>query len=292
MTVQSPGVYRELSVGESITCTTSNGKQRIVELKQVDDRSATVRIAGAATEIPLGHFTRRQQANPPDDVVNMVKIEGLRIGADITRRYMSGTKYSLSLLNLKKDARVFIGPADKPLSLPGKYAFPVPDYEWNFGEHWLQPVIYGWHLGIDIDAEDGHPLTAVTDGSILDIRHFDAAYQDEDYWGNGLAFLGDDRRLYIYMHWDSLAKGLSVGSRVSAGEIIGQMGRSGFDSMPIGTHLHFEIMILRHPEKFRFAFELEPEVLPTPNRILPPETEGFVVNPYPYLVEWYLNSQL
>ena len=50
-------------------------------------------------------------------------------------------------------------------------------------------------------------------------------------------------------------------------------------------------MILRHPEKFRFAFELELDVLPTPNRVLLPETEGYAVNPYPYLVEWYLNAQ-
>ena len=49
--------------------------------------------------------------------------------------------------------------------------------------------------------------------------------------------------------------------------------------------------MLRHPEDFRFAFALEPDVLPTPNRVLPAATEGFAVNPYPYLVEWYLNAQ-
>ena len=35
------------------------------------------------------------------------------------------------------------------------------------------------------------------------------------------------------------------------------------------------------------AFETEPEVLPTPNRVLAKDVEGFVVNPYPYLVDWY-----
>ena len=36
-----------------------------------------------------------------------------------------------------------MGPADEPLSAPGSYEFPVPDYEWNFGENRLHPVVYG-----------------------------------------------------------------------------------------------------------------------------------------------------
>lgn len=69
------------------------------------------------------------------------------------------------------------------------------------------------------------------------------------------------------------------------------MGRSGFETKPFGTHLHFEVMILRHPEKFTFGFELEPEVLPTPNRVLQSDSKRFVVNPYPYLVEWYIRDK-
>ncbi len=284
--------YRELDRGESISCETSGGHPCVVELQDVDDRSAAVRVNDAVAEIPLGHFTKRTVSNPPGDVVNVMEMEGLRIGADLTRNYMSGSKYSLSLVNLQKDARILLRSADKPLSSPGNHVFPVSDYEWNFGENWLQPVIYGWHLGIDIDAERGHPLVAVTDGSVLAIRHFDAAHEPDDYWGNGLALLGDDGLVYIYMHWDELRDGLVEGSRVRAGDEIGPMGRSGFDSKDrITTHLHFEVMVLRHPEKFRFTFEVEPEVLPTPNRILLTETEGYVVNPYPYLVEWYMGAK-
>ena len=45
-------------------------------------------------------------------------------------------------------------------------------------------------------------------------------------------------------------------------------------------------MMLRHPEEFRFAFDARARWrLPTPNRVLPPATEGFAVNPYPYLVQ-------
>ena len=282
------GAYRELNLGESVTW--SEGVQRVVELQDIDGRSAAVCVNDRVAHIPLGHFAKRTLGNPPGDVVNMVDFEGLRIGADMTRDYMRGSKYSLSLVNLKKDARIFLGSAKKPFSPPGTHVFPVPHYEWNFGENWLQSVVYGWHLGVDIDAERGHPLVSVTDGSVMAIRHFDAGQEEEDYWGNGLALLGDDGLVYIYMHWDRLTDGPAEGSRVKAGDEIGVMGRSGFDSKPFATHLHFEVMVLRHPEKFRFAFELEPEVLPTPNRVLPPETEGYAVNPYPYLVEWYMDA--
>jgi murein DD-endopeptidase MepM/ murein hydrolase activator NlpD len=122
---------------------------------------------------------------------------------------------------------------------------------------------------------------------VIAVRRFDATRQQEDYWGNNLALLGDDGILYCYMHWDHLAEGIDVGSRVRAGVRIGAVGRSGFERKPFATHLHLELMLLRHPQAFRFAYELEPEVLPTPNRFLQAEVEGHVINPYPYLVEWY-----
>jgi murein DD-endopeptidase MepM/ murein hydrolase activator NlpD len=282
--------YHELNVGESIDQKTPDGGKGVVALEAFDDRSVTVRVVGDRVEIPLGHFANRTLGNPPGDVLNVAVLKGLRVGADVTRPFMSGSRYSLSLVNLAKDARLFVGPAEQSLSGSGQYAFPVPDFEWNYGENWLQQVPYGWHLGVDMDAERGHPLVAVTEGTVQAIRHYDASGQ-EDYWGNGLALLGDDRRVYIYMHWDELAGGVEEGSRVRAGELIGSMGRSGFETKPFGTHLHFEVMILRHPEQFTFGFELEPEVLPTPNRVLQPNLEGFVVNPYPYLVEWYIDNR-
>ena len=173
----------------------------------------------------------------------MVTREGLRIGADMTRNYMLVGCTILAQTGRPQEGyhASDLRPADKIRSLhPAVTTFPVPDYDWNFGENWLHPVPYGWHLGVDLDGEQGHPVAAVTDGTVVAVRHFDAAHQEEDFWGNGLALLGDDRRLYIYMHWDSLAKGVSEGSRVRAGAELGRMGRSGFASRPFPTHLHLE----------------------------------------------------
>ena len=63
------------------------------------------------------------------------------------------------------------------------------------------------------------------------------------------------------------------------------VGKSGFESKTIAPHLHFEMVLAGDPERFTFFNENEPEYLPTPNRVLPPEVAGHVINPYPYLVE-------
>lgn len=282
--------YHELSVGESIGYTGMDGAPRTIKLEAVDDRSATVRVNAFRVKIPLGHFSSSRDILPPGDVVSVVEIEGLRVGAEVTRAFMKGTKYSLSLLNLHRDARLYVAEAEQPMSPVGTHVFPLPDFQWEFGDHWLVPVPYGWHLGIDMFADCGHPLVCITDGNVVAIRHHDAEHEKDDYWGNNLGLLGDDGILYCYMHWDHLAEGIDVGSRLKAGDYIGPVGRSGFERMSIRPHLHFEMMMLRHPQEFYFAYELEPEVLPTPNRVLQPEVEGHVINPYPYLVEWYLGS--
>jgi murein DD-endopeptidase MepM/ murein hydrolase activator NlpD len=262
--------------------------QKTVTLEAADDRSVTVQVNDSRAKVPLG-FADDTVAAPPDQVPDIAEIEGLRIGADVTKAFMTGTRYSRSLLNLHKDARLYIGEVGKSLSPVGTHVFPLPNYdEWDLGGTWLKKVIYGWHLGIDLRSKIGHPIVSVTDGVVTAIRQYDAERQEEDYWGINLSVLGDDGILYCYMHWDRLAEDIAEGSRVRSGDPMGTLGRTGFETKPFPSHLHFEMMLLRHPEKFCFAYGPEPEVLTTPNRFLQPEVDGYAINPYPFLVEWYL----
>ena len=281
--------YHDLSIGESIT-THVGGSRKTGKLLAIDHRSVAVRVGETDAPITLGHFRYRHEAKSPEDIPSVVVIEGARIGADVTRPFMSGTKYSTSLVSLHKDARLFIAPAHSPMSPPGPHVFPAADCEWNFGDNWLKKVRYGWHLDVDVDGELGHPMVAGADGTVLAVRRFYADTKQEDLWWKGIALQADDGFVYIYMHWDELSDGVSVGARVQAGDAVGVMGRSGYHSMHITTHLHFEMLVMRHPERFRFAFEMEPDLLPTPNRVLPADAEGFVVNPYPYLVRWFTHG--
>ena len=104
------------------------------------------------------------------------------------------------------------------------------------------------HEGVDIIAAEGKLLYAVVDGTIT-----------KQYWdqpgalaGNGLRVAQDDGTYFTYLHMSSFAPGISVGTKVTAGDVIGFVGNTGSSATP---HLHFEI----HPGG------------------------GGAVNPYPYV---------
>jgi hypothetical protein len=59
--------------------------------------------------------------------------------------------------------------------------------------------------------------------------------------GNAWWLTADDGTYYFYAHLSAFAPDLKVGSRVTAGQIIGYVGRTGNAS---GAHLHFEV----HPK--------------------------------------------
>ena len=111
--------YRELNVGETTIYTTTGGLQVEVRLDAFDQRSIAVQVDRTSARIPLGHFADRRLGNPPGDIPNVVEIEGLKIGADVTRAYMAGTRYSLSLIHLDRDARLYVGQAGRPRG-PGR----------------------------------------------------------------------------------------------------------------------------------------------------------------------------
>jgi murein DD-endopeptidase MepM/ murein hydrolase activator NlpD len=280
--------YCDLNVGESAVYTTRTGVRKAIRLEAMDAGSIAVRVNSSLTRISAGPVTPETAPSSLGDLPSIAEIEGLRIGVDATRTFMTGTRYSVSSLNLHKDARLHVSEMQQPLASAITHVFPLPDFEWGFASNWLLKVIYGWHLGVDLYAGRGHLLVSIVDGTVIAMRHYRSGHDPEDYWGNNLGLLGEDGILYCYMHWDSVVEGIHLGSRVSAGDLIGSVGRTGFETKAIPSHLHLEMMILNHPERFCFAYEREPGVLVTPNRFLQPEVEGHVINPYPYLVEWYL----
>ncbi len=106
-----------------------------------------------------------------------------------------------------------------------------------FSDDWGDPRGGGRrHEGTDLFAEPRNYVYAVTDGT-LTRRAWD---QPGLRSGNAWWLTADDGTgtYYFYAHLADFAPGLSVGSRVQAGEIIGFMGNTGNSAFP---HLHFEI---------------------------------------------------
>lgn len=93
----------------------------------------------------------------------------------------------------------------------------------------------GTHQGIDIFAEQGAPIVAITAGVVENAGW-------TFYSGYRVGIRGDDGSYWFYAH---LLKELSVGqgARVSAGQVLGRMGSSGYgpegtsDEFPAHVHL-------------------------------------------------------
>ena len=108
----------------------------------------------------------------------------------------------------------------------------------SFGDTWLAPRSGGrQHLGVDIIAPQGKAIYAVTDGTISKL------YSDYpgSLSGNGVRLSQPDGTYFFYAHMLSLAPGITLGTPVKAGQIIGFVGTTGSSST---NHLHLEV----HPK--------------------------------------------
>lgn len=90
------------------------------------------------------------------------------------------------------------------------------------------------HEGVDVIAKAGQWVYAVKDGTLTK-RYVDAP---GSLSGNGWQLTTADRTYFFYAHLSAFAPGLTVGSAVKAGQIIGQIGMTGAAPIP---HLHFEV---------------------------------------------------
>ena len=104
------------------------------------------------------------------------------------------------------------------------------------------------HEGVDIIANEGNLLYAVADGEITKL-FWD---QPGALAGNGFRLTQPNGTYFTYLHLSGFAPGITVGTKVQTGDVIGFVGSTGSSATP---HLHFEI----HPGG------------------------GAAINPYPYV---------
>lgn len=90
------------------------------------------------------------------------------------------------------------------------------------------------HKGLDYHNENGAPIVAAANGTILEMK-----YRDD--YGNMLLIDHGGGVYTRYAHLASFGKGLSQGVTVRAGEQIGLMGNTASYAIPM--HLHYEVLI-------------------------------------------------
>ena len=88
------------------------------------------------------------------------------------------------------------------------------------------------HAGVDLISPAGTPVVAAANGTLT------RQTTDGERSGNAWWLTTSTGTYFFYAHLASFANGLSVGSRVQAGDVIGSVGSTG---NAVSPHLHFEI---------------------------------------------------
>ena len=88
------------------------------------------------------------------------------------------------------------------------------------------------HAGVDLISPAGTPVVAAANGTLT------RQTTDGSRSGNAWWLTTSTGTYFFYAHLASFSNGLSVGSRVQAGDVIGSVGSTG---NAVSPHLHFEI---------------------------------------------------
>ncbi len=90
------------------------------------------------------------------------------------------------------------------------------------------------HLGVDILAKEGNLVYAVADGTITKLY----TVGTDKLAGNGVRLTLPDGTYFFYGHMQKIADGITVGTKVKAGQVVGYNGKTGATNTP---HLHIEV---------------------------------------------------
>jgi murein DD-endopeptidase MepM/ murein hydrolase activator NlpD len=145
-------------------------------------------------------------------------------------------------------------PSSLVLAVPD-FDVPVPDFVWPVEGGVSSP--FGrrgrsWHRGIDIVAAEGMPIYAAAPGMVI-------ASGIEPRYGRVVKIEHEGGFITVYAH--NLANSVEVGTRVTAGQEVGNVGRTGHAT---SAHLHFEV---RHEGRVVNPLYL----LPLPARVVAEE---------------------
>ena len=122
-------------------------------------------------------------------------------------------------------------PSLESQGFPSLDAFPMIG-KCSFVDSWHAPRPGGrLHEGVDIIGARGLPLVAVKDGVITKM------VTNQTLSGNAIRLTIADGTYFFYAHLDAFAEGITIGTQVVAGQVIGYNGSTGSTT----PHLHFEV---------------------------------------------------
>lgn len=137
---------------------------------------------------------------------------------------------------LKEEARKL------DISYHGRFAWPYQGESWVVTQEFGTTNFNQAHTGIDVSYTNprcGGPIYAAADGTVLADERPNASYGDTAIG----VVIGHSQRLQSW-YWHLSSEVVSVGQKVSAGDLIGYEGATG---LVTGCHLHMQVMFDEQP---------------------------------------------
>ena len=185
--------------------------------KELSEKEAALKVQQQELSVQKAAAEEKQQALKADKEALQAKLDELNAEAD----RISSEIAALQNPSHKYEGGKFMWPTNTTL-ITSPFGFRI------------HPVtgVYTGHTGVDIGCSYGSPVYAAADGTVIV-----ASY---GYGGYGVAVVIDHGSglSTLYGHNDSLH--VSVGQKVSRGDVIAASGNSGVST---GPHLHFEVRV-------------------------------------------------
>lgn len=177
---------------------------------------------------------------------------------------------------IEVELRKTIDPNLLPLARSGVLAWPVPDGKLTQGygvtSFALKNYASGYHNGIDIGAPIGTEIISSEDGTVINAGNQDLYCKGAAY-GKFIVIKHTNGLTTLYGHMSRTL--FSTGQKVSRGQVIGYVGRTGWAT---GPHLHYTVFASQTLTPARHGY---PEGT-KPSRVCGPMPVGGDLNPTLY----------
>ena len=241
------------------------------------------------------YYIRNDYAGPIEVEIDFTEQDNVRATPDLPRLFViepgkSDTIFEINPVNelesfkLALKYRYIIGHPLTNYKATTSYLPPIaPDtlvqisqaFYGGFSHHDAQN-----QYAVDLSIPIGTPIYAAKSGIVLESEdnfYKSGAYEAYNAQANNIRILHDDGAMTVYAHLELKKNQVYPGLAVSAGQLIGYSGNTGFTS---GPHLHFAVQINNGMELVSVPFTFfNPQ-----GRAVEPEAEGWLQGISPALV--------
>jgi hypothetical protein len=283
--------YVDLMIGEELVIRNGNGSISTLIIDGIVGEShnakaprskVILKIDGEEFTIYCGMVQSNQQGIAP------LEVNSIKISVEVTQQVFSNisrkkTFNSYSAFRLQKDARLSIWDSSRPILADALGTFIVEQTLWpkeRYG-NWLHRTSYGLHSAIDVfTVKSGVPeiIRSPIEGTCYTYNkgaspNSSKIMKHVNIYSDAEVGPQKGKILLRFLHLSKII--VNNGDHVSMGQAIGYTGHTGFPAY-IGDHLHFEIRL--NPAVFGLRYD---------ENIL----ASIPVNPYPFLLEWWKNTE-